>query len=261
MSIIRDKQTSLGTLYERCDSNNKLIQKFGAIGFKRASESKRTYFIITDLNGSLVDAANIYLNKKIGHSKYRKRETAFSALKVFFSFLQLLHLNHPRELTNDISSIKVQEQLVQIERFLQKFCTKQKQLNEQIKQHSKLSISSVSSGSNVPRSQINLNISTLKQYIERRIDEIEKADILKINKTEKLRSEKKELDKYVDGLRQQIVDNFELKLYINKLETENRRLILQIEDRQRDIQKLEIENNKLRKEVSKQNNQKIVPFN
>lgn len=51
-----------------------------------------------------------------------------------------------------------------------------------------------------------------------------------------------------------------MKLYIEKLEAENKRLIQQIEDRQKDIQKLEIENNKLRKEITDHNNKKIVSF-
>lgn len=162
------------------------------------------------------------------------------------------------ELT-EISSLKIQEQLVQIEEYFQHFCMHQKQLTEQIKQFSKISISSVSSGANVPRSQINLNINTLKLYIEKRASEIEKEDILKIKKNEKLRSGKRELDSYIDGLREQIVDVMELKLYIESLEAENKRLITQLENRQKDIQKLQLEKSKLRKLVNEQNN-KVVPF-
>lgn len=89
-------------MYERFDSNNILIQRFGAIGFiKESSERKMTYFIITDINGNLIEDANKYLNKEIGDAKYKKRERAFSALKVFFSFLRLLHINNPTDLTND----------------------------------------------------------------------------------------------------------------------------------------------------------------
>lgn len=160
----------------------------------------------------------------------------------------------------EISSTKIQEQLILLEEYLQKVCMKQRQLKEQIKQSSKLSISAVSTGAKVPRSQINLNTNTLKLYIEKRIQEIEKEDILNINRTKKLKSEKAELSMYIDGLRQKVVDSFEMKLYIEKLEAENKRLIQQIEDRQKDIQKLEIENNKLRKEVANQNNKKIVSF-
>lgn len=62
----------------------------------------------------------------------------------------------------EVSSLVVQKQLVQIEKFLQEFCFNQKRLSKQLKQFSKLSISSVSTEAKVPRSQINLNINTLK---------------------------------------------------------------------------------------------------
>ncbi|KMN44977.1 hypothetical protein [Bacillus sp. LK2] len=54
MGVIREKQTLLGTVYERYDSNNELIQRFGAIGYiKKSTERKMTYFIVTDINGNL----------------------------------------------------------------------------------------------------------------------------------------------------------------------------------------------------------------
>jgi site-specific recombinase XerD len=102
MGVIREKQTPLGTVYERFDNKNEVIQRFGIIGFIRNStDKKKTYFIVTDLNGNLIDVANKYLNKEIGNAKYKKRESAFSALKVFFSFLELVHINNPTNLTND----------------------------------------------------------------------------------------------------------------------------------------------------------------
>lgn len=102
MGFIREKQTSLGTIYERYDSNNKLIQRFGAVGFiKKSSEKKMIYFIIHDIKGNLIEDANIYLNKEIGEAKFKKREMAFSALKVFFSFLISVHISNPTDLTND----------------------------------------------------------------------------------------------------------------------------------------------------------------
>ncbi|HEF1904225.1 hypothetical protein BK709_27315 [Bacillus thuringiensis serovar shandongiensis] len=160
-----------------------------------------------------------------------------------------------------IGSLTVQKQLVKIEEFLQDFCMNQKRLSEQLKQFSKLSISSVSAGAKVPRSQINLNTNTLKFYIENRIMEIEKKDIFNIKKHERLKSEKRELETHLDGLRQQIVDSFELKLRLEMLESENKRLILQMESRQKDVQKLEEENSKLRKALNERNKKKIVPFN
>ncbi|MGG2065909.1 hypothetical protein [Bacillus sp. S14(2024)] len=160
-----------------------------------------------------------------------------------------------------IGSLIIQRQLVQIEEFLQDFCMNQKRLNEQIKQFSKLSILSVSAGAKVPRSQINLNTNTLKLYIENRIMEIEKEDIFNIKKHARLKNEKREIGIHLDGLQQQIVDSFELKLRIEMLEAVNKRLILQVESRQQDVQKLEEENCKLRKALNEQNQKKIVPFN
>ncbi|MGG0739572.1 tyrosine-type recombinase/integrase [Niallia taxi] len=102
MGTIKERQTLLGTVYERYNSNNEIIQRFGAIGFiRKSTDRKMTYFILTDINGNLIDDANKYLNKEICDAKYKKREAAFSALKVFFSFLELAHINKPIDLTND----------------------------------------------------------------------------------------------------------------------------------------------------------------
>lgn len=102
-SVIKERETSLGgTVYERYDSNNELIQKFGAIGFvKESTEKKKTYFIITDLNGRLLEDANIYLNKTIGDADHSKRQNAYTALKLLYSFLQLEHYDDPRAITED----------------------------------------------------------------------------------------------------------------------------------------------------------------
>ena len=159
---------------------------------------------------------------------------------------------------SEISSLKVQEQLVQIEEYLQEFCMQQKQLIEQIKLYRKLNISSVSSGAEVPRSQINLNKYTLKLYIEKRISEIEKTDLLNLNKYERLKSDKRDLEAYRDGLEQQLVDAYELKVYIEELERTNKRLIGLLEERQKDINKLQIENSNLRSKVNE--SKKVVSF-
>ena len=102
MGVIKEKHTVLGTVYERYDNENELIQRFGTVGFiKKSAGKKITYFIITDINGNLIDDANTYLNNKIEDSRYKKREQAFSALKLFFSFLKLVHIDNPRNITND----------------------------------------------------------------------------------------------------------------------------------------------------------------
>lgn len=90
--------------------------------------------------------------------------------------------------------------------------------------------------------------------------EIENKDIFNIKKQERLKSEKRELEIHLGGLRQQIVDFFELKLRLEMLEAENKRLILQIELRQKDVYKLAEENSKLQKALNECNKKKIVPI-
>ncbi|PEC46362.1 hypothetical protein [Bacillus sp. AFS096315] len=160
----------------------------------------------------------------------------------------------------EINSLTVRKQLIQIEEFLQEFCTYQKQLSQQINQFSKLTISSVSEGAKVPRSQIYSKINTLKLYIENRIIEINKKDILNTKKFEKLKCERHELETYLYGLRLQVLDFVELKLRLEMLEVENKRLIQLMESRQKDVQKLEEENSRLIKTLSKYNDKKIVPI-
>lgn len=159
---------------------------------------------------------------------------------------------------DDISSVTVQKQLVQIEGYLQEFREEQKKLSEQIKKHSKLSINSVSKKTDIERSQIYQNSNTLKLYVVNRISEIEKEDILKVNKYEQLRNDKRELNEYIERLRQQVVDNFELKQCIEDLERQNKRLNEQLEQRQKDIYTLQMEKDKLQKTLNKLNSKKVV---
>ena len=63
---------------------------------------------------------------------------------------------------------------------------------------------------------------------------------------------------YRDGLEQQLVDAYELKVYIEELERTNKRLIGLLENRQKDVNKLEIDNSKLRNKVNE--SKKVVPF-
>jgi integrase len=101
MGTIREVETSLGTLYERHNSKGEVIQQIGIIGFVKEYEGK-VYFIITKLNGERIKEANIFLNDKIMNADYRKREGAFTALKHFYSFLELYHIeDYKKGLSNE----------------------------------------------------------------------------------------------------------------------------------------------------------------
>lgn len=88
MGVIKEVSTSLGTIYDRYDNNGEVIQRAGTIGFSKNKEGF-TYFILTDLRGNKIKEANLYLNNELRESKYKKRELAFTALKLLYSFLDL----------------------------------------------------------------------------------------------------------------------------------------------------------------------------
>lgn len=93
MSIIRDKQSALGTIYIRYNRTGEIIQKEGVVGFiKESTKTKHTYFILVDIRGRLIHEANYYLNKLLEKASYKNRERAFNALKVFYSYVFLFNM-------------------------------------------------------------------------------------------------------------------------------------------------------------------------
>lgn len=88
MGVIREEETVLGTLYSRYDNKGDHILTTGVIGFQR-ERSGFIYFIITDLNGNRISEANKYLNAILRNSAFKKRENAFTALKLFYSCMLL----------------------------------------------------------------------------------------------------------------------------------------------------------------------------
>ncbi|MCY9692204.1 tyrosine-type recombinase/integrase [Paenibacillus alginolyticus] len=92
MGVIREEDTVLGTLYSRYDNKGELILTTGVIGFQR-ERNGFIYFIITDLNGKRISAANKYLNSILKNSAYKKRENAYTALKLFFSCMSLNNIH------------------------------------------------------------------------------------------------------------------------------------------------------------------------
>jgi len=88
LGVVREVSTSLGTIYDRYDNKDELIQRAGIIGFSKEYDGF-TYFILTDLNGNKIKEANQYLNSKLVKTNYKKRELAFTALKLLYSFFDL----------------------------------------------------------------------------------------------------------------------------------------------------------------------------
>ncbi|MBE4910196.1 site-specific integrase [Bacillus luteolus] len=91
MSKVLDRETSLGTVYERFDSDGELINKVGIFGFIQKSANCH-YFVIFNESGNLLEEPNNYLNNIIVDEGYKKREQAFTGLKVFYSFIKLFNI-------------------------------------------------------------------------------------------------------------------------------------------------------------------------
>lgn len=87
--LIREEETLIGTIYKKVSNENELLQKIAAVGFVKEKDNQ-TFFILTDLYGNRLKDANAYLNITLGNSSYKKRELAYSALKLFYSCM-LLH--------------------------------------------------------------------------------------------------------------------------------------------------------------------------
>ena len=106
VGTIKSVNTVLGTIYQKCDSEGKVIQRAGSIGYIKKIElsdednlykylkgfDNTIYFIITDLFGAIRLEPTRYLNVTLRNHSYKKRELAFSALKLFYSFIELYNI-------------------------------------------------------------------------------------------------------------------------------------------------------------------------
>lgn len=154
----------------------------------------------------------------------------------------------------------IQEQLLQVEQYFQNLILKQIHVKKKAKELTKINVSTVSLGTNVQRSTIYNNPNTLQIYIDTRIEEIQKEDILGIHKSNKIKHKHDNLNILLEGLQQQVVDNFELILQIRNLETELKSMYSQKEDVQLEFFRLEQENSKLRRQLNSLTKDKISPL-
>ncbi|MGE6541219.1 tyrosine-type recombinase/integrase [Bacillus luti] len=96
MGVIKELDSTLGTLYAKYSSDGEMIQKSGVVGFHKHYKDK-DYFIITDLYGRRITEANHYLNVVLAGSGYKKKEMAFTALKLFYSYVDLFNFYSYRQ--------------------------------------------------------------------------------------------------------------------------------------------------------------------
>lgn len=104
MGVIKELDSTLGTVFVKCNSEGEVIQKTGVVGFHKLYKDKY-YFIITDITGKRIHEANLYLNQHLADAGFKKREMAFSALKVLYSYISLFNFYRYKEGFKDKSEL------------------------------------------------------------------------------------------------------------------------------------------------------------
>ncbi|MBU3201571.1 site-specific integrase [Clostridium estertheticum] len=104
MDRIEELKGLTGIGYERY-RESKLLYSVNIEGFKREIEGVK-YFILIDSYGKVIETAYKYLNcteKKgcIGSSDYKKKELAFTALKLLYSYGELFYLDRIEDINRE----------------------------------------------------------------------------------------------------------------------------------------------------------------
>ncbi|WP_102692359.1 hypothetical protein [Rummeliibacillus pycnus] len=113
----------------------------------------------------------------------------------------------------------IQNQLIEIENFFQKYTKEQIKLSELLK-NQKINLAKVCISTTIPRSSVYNSPNVLKKYINERINEIEKNDLFDIKKAQKNSEDYELLKKYIEHIKIQIIETDIFELKIQELEKE-----------------------------------------
>lgn len=155
-------------------------------------------------------------------------------------------------------SDKLTEQLILFESYIQGFLEKQKELKSERKKYGKLTLLNAVEGAGLPRSTVYYNKDTLKIYIEERLKEVEKEDVLNISKMAKLQEDFEELKSYLQKFQKNLVENQFLEMKIKELENELAQVNVINETMALDLSKKTQENEKLKFELQKNKKRNIA---
>ncbi|MGO4348134.1 hypothetical protein AB4Z45_21820 [Paenibacillus sp. MCAF9] len=159
----------------------------------------------------------------------------------------------------DDLDLKVKEKFNKIETYIQDFIQQQCNLSKAIKK-SKLTLLDVSQGSGISRSSIYAKADILKKYIDERIGEIEREDILSLNEKGKLENELHQLREYTRKLEIHIIENVILENKIEQLEKQLKHLNDSKEIYSQEVAKLMNENDSLKYRIRKLEKNNVIPL-
>ncbi|HFO1035176.1 TPA: hypothetical protein ACHIRZ_004465 [Bacillus paranthracis] len=172
------------------------------------------------------------------------------------NFIEMFQIN-----SGEFESLrpKIQEQLLQVEAYFQDFIQEQKVMAIRIK-NNKLNLVKVVRESGLQRSTVYNNADTLKKYIEERIYDVEKEDILSIQKNVRQEEDMFFLRSYLEKLQLQIVEDEVNEIKIEELEYEYSKLNDVNIDLLRQIFELKQENQELQQQLRKIKSKDVVPL-
>lgn len=158
----------------------------------------------------------------------------------------------------DIQNSKIYSQLKIIEEFFQQQEENQKLYFQKLKDARKINISKVSDATNISRSSIYNSPNILQIYIESRILILTEKDISGFSSIKNNDDKMKILVKVNQGLQQEVVNSYESKLYIEKLQSEIESLLQKRESDIYEIHKFKQEINNLQSELKKSKRNEVI---
>ncbi|HHT7188315.1 TPA: hypothetical protein ACTZ5N_001578 [Bacillus cereus] len=145
-----------------------------------------------------------------------------------------------------------QKHLLRIEAYLQSYINVLEELADKIKK-SKLNLLTLTEETDISRSTIYNNSDTIKEYIDKRIAEIEAEDTLSLNKMNRREQEIIELREHYENIQLHLIDTEILEAKVKELEKELGDLRRINETHTAQISRLQRENQQLLQELSKAN--------
>ncbi|MBM7607248.1 uncharacterized small protein (DUF1192 family) [Lysinibacillus composti] len=124
---------------------------------------------------------------------------------------------------------KLKEQLIKAEYYIQYNIQKQKEIANEIK-NNKLNILNVAEKAGIPRSSIYKSKEILEKYIEGRIEQVQKEDILSLHKLSRQKKSIDELNEFIEKVQIHLIETEILEYKINELEQQVKSLNITNQD-------------------------------
>ncbi|MCM3390491.1 hypothetical protein M3649_20605 [Ureibacillus chungkukjangi] len=157
-------------------------------------------------------------------------------------------------------SPKLKEQLFKAEYYIQQNIEKQKEIYKEIK-NNKLNILNIAEKAGIPRSSVYKSKDTLEKYINGRIVEVDKEDILSLHRLTRQKKSLVELNEFIEKIQNHLIETEILEYRIFELEQQIKSLIISNQDLISREYKAQQENESLKIQLRKAGISNVLNFN